>query len=73
MNVKHLYVCCKTKLTILVITCVSLHLFCSLLNKKQIRKTAAEKNILRIKKPQKPKTTHQEREMRRPSVNEEVF
>lgn len=42
LNVKHLYVCCKAKLAILVMTWVSLHLFCSLLNKKQLRKTFEE-------------------------------
>lgn len=73
LNLKHLYICCKTKLAILVITWVSLHLFCSLLNKKQIRKTAAEKNILRIIRSIQKPTTHQQTEMRTPSMNKEVF
>lgn len=55
-NVKHLYVCCKAKLAVLVMTWVSLHLFCSLLNKKQIRKPHSSwekhsRNIRRIQRP----------------------
>lgn len=63
MNLKHLYVCCKTKLAILVITRVSLHLFSSLLNKKADKKNSSrEKHFEDYKKHAKANNTSGDRD-----------